>query len=144
MSKNNAIVYLVDNDHATRNSLCSLFESAGLVIKSYKSAKDFLLDYDPERPGCLILDLFLPSMSGIELQEKLVEQGTSMPIIFMSRNANVSISSKAFRLGAMDFFEKPFDNEIFLGRITEALEKSYVIWNKKQNKKNLLVQHPVS
>ncbi len=135
---NNAIVYLIDNEHSIRDSLCLLFETAGLMTKSYKSAEDFLVEYDSDRPGCLIMDVLLPSMSGIELQEKLLKQGTSMPIIFMSRYANVSLSSQAFRLGAMDFFEKPFNTEIFLRRVTEAQEKSYIIWEKKQNKKSLL------
>lgn len=135
---NNAIIYVVDNEHAIRDSLCLLFESAGLSSRNYESAEDFLIDYDPERPGCLILDMLLPSMSGFELQEKLLEQGALMPIIFMSRYANVSLSSKAFRLGAMDFFEKPFDTELLLGRVTEVLEQNYMNWDKKQNKKNLL------
>jgi FixJ family two-component response regulator len=135
---NNAIVYVVDNEHVIRDSLCLLFESAGLSTRSYESAEDFLMDYDPERPGCLILDMVLPSMSGFELQEKLLEQGALMPIIFMSRYANVSLSSKAFRLGAMDFFEKPIDSELFLGRVTEVLEKNNMNWDKKQNKKSLL------
>lgn len=138
MTNNNAIVYLVDKEPAIHDSLCLLFESAGLITKSYESAEDFLLDYDCEYPGCLVLDVSLPSMSGIELQQKLLEQGISMPVIFISGCGSVSLSSKAFRLGAMDFFEKPFDTGFFLRRVKEVLEKDVENWDKKQNKKNLL------
>lgn len=137
-NENNAIVYLVDDEFAIRDSLSLLFKSVGITVKCYESAEKFLADYNPEQPGCLILDIMMHSMSGIELQQKLVEQKVSMPIIFISGHGDVSLSTKAFRQGAMDFFEKPFDNEIFLRRVKEALEKSLVNWDKSQKKKDLL------
>jgi FixJ family two-component response regulator len=138
---NNSVIYLVDDEHAIRDSLSLLFKSAGLAVKCYESAEKFLNDFDSEQPGCLILDILMPSMSGIELQEKLLEQGTLIPIIFISGHGDVSLSTKAFKQGAMDFFEKPFDNEIFLDRVKEALEKSHTDWNRSQKKKCLLERY---
>jgi FixJ family two-component response regulator len=137
----NALIYLVDDEYAIRDSLSLLFKSAGLAVKCYESAEKFSKDYDSEQPGCLILDILMPSMTGVELQEKLVEQGISIPIIFISGHGNVGLSTKVFRKGAMDFFEKPFDNGIFLERVKEALEKSYNDWEKTQKKKNLLIRY---
>lgn len=145
MTKSNqiekAVVYLVDDEEAIRDSLCFLIESAGLTIKCYGSAEDFLNDYDSDCPGCLILDVLMTPVSGIELQERMLELGIKMPIIFISGHGDFDISTKAFRLGAMDFFEKPFDNALFLERIKEALGNDYDEWVKKQMKKSLLERY---
>lgn len=118
-----ALVYLVDDEFAVRDSLTLLIESTGRAIKSFESANDFLNGYDPEQPGCLILDVRMPSMSGLELQEELSKREINIPIIFISGHADIPDSAKAFRAGAVDFLEKPFDNEILLKRIEEAIQK---------------------
>ena len=117
------LVYLVDDEYAVRDSLALLIESTGQTVKSFASAEAFLTHYNPEQPGCLLLDVRMPSMSGLELQDELLSREISIPIIFMSGHAGIPDSAKAFRAGAVDFLEKPFDNETLLMRIEEALNK---------------------
>lgn len=121
--RTNAIVYLVDDEFAVRDSLALLIESTGQAVIGFESAEAFLDAYNPEQPGCLLLDVRMPSMSGLELQEELARKGISIPIIFISGNASIPDSAKAFRAGAVDFLEKPFDNKILLDHIKEALKK---------------------
>lgn len=117
------LVYLVDDEFAIRDSLTLLIESTGQKVRSFESAEAFLHNYDPEQPGCLLLDVRMPLMNGHELQDELLNRGISIPIIFISGHADISDSAKAFRAGAIDFLEKPFDNEVLLERINEAIQK---------------------
>jgi two-component system, LuxR family, response regulator FixJ len=123
MSKNKstALVYVVDDEFAIRDSLTMLIESTGQCVRSFESAEAFLNGYDPGQPGCLILDIKMPSMNGIELQEELTKRAITVPIIFISGNQEIIDSAQAFRKGAVDFLEKPFSNSILLARIEEAL-----------------------
>ena len=114
-------VFLVDDDHAMRDALGLLLDTAGFNTVSFSSATEFLERYDASQPGCLVLDIRMPGMSGMELQEALVEQTAGLPIIFLTGHGNVSMSAKAFRTGAIDFLEKPFDEAMLLERIHEAL-----------------------
>ena len=114
-------VFLVDDDHAVRDALGLLLDTAGFNTVSFSSATEFLERYDASQPGCLVLDIRMPGMSGMELQEALVEQTAGLPIIFLTGHGNVSMSAKAFRTGAIDFLEKPFDEAVLLERIHEAL-----------------------
>ena len=119
-----ALVYLIDDEFSVRDSLTLVLESAGLRVKSFESAEDFLKNYNNEYPSCLILDVKMPCMSGLELQEALLKRNISIPIIFISGHAGISQSAKAFRAGAVDFLEKPFDHEVLLARITEVIQKN--------------------
>lgn len=121
--KAKAIVYLVDDDFAIRDSLTLLIRAAGQTVKAYESAGDFLKGYEPERPGCLLLDVRMPEMGGLELQEELIKRNITIPIIFISGHAKIPDSAKAFRAGAVDFLEKPFDTQLLLERINEAMDK---------------------
>ena len=121
MSKNEATVFLVDDDDAVRDALELLLDSVGLRTAAYPSAAAFLAHYDPGRRGCLVLDIRMPAMSGMELQAALAEKSVNIPIIFLSGHGNVSMSAKAFRSGAVDFLEKPFDENVLLERIHEAI-----------------------
>ena len=114
-------VFLVDDDHAVRDALGLLLDTAGFNTVSFSSASEFLERYDASQPGCLVLDIRMPGMSGMELQEALVDQAAGLPIIFLSGHGNVRMSAKAFRTGAIDFLEKPFDEAVLLERIHEAL-----------------------
>jgi two-component system response regulator FixJ len=114
-------VFLVDDDDAVRDALGLLLDSVGLRTASFPSAAAFLDQYDPRRPGCLVLDIRMPAMNGMELQTALAEKSVNIPIIFLSGHGNVSMSAKAFRSGAVDFLEKPFDENILLERIHEAI-----------------------
>jgi two-component system, LuxR family, response regulator FixJ len=124
------VVYLVDDEFAVRDSLALLIESTGQAVRSFQSAEFFLNNYDPKLPGCLLLDVRMPSMSGLELQDELLRRNISIPIIFISGHAGIPDSAKAFRAGAVDFLEKPFDNEILLERIEEAIKRD--IANREQ------------
>jgi len=121
--QSNAIVYLVDDEFAIRDALTLLIEAAGFNIQSFESAHEFLDRYDRNRPGCLLLDVRMPSMSGLELQEELCKRDINIPIIFISGHAEVADSAKAFRAGAIDFLEKPFENSVLLERLEEGISK---------------------
>ena len=124
VNKMDALVYLIDDEFSVRDSLTLVLESGGLRVKSFESAEDFLKNYNNEYPSCLILDVKMPCMSGLELQEELLKINISIPIIFISGHAGISQSAKAFRAGAVDFLEKPFDHEVLLARITEVIQKN--------------------
>jgi len=115
-------VFLVDDDDAYRRSLRFLLESAGFPVRDYDSAEAFLRDYRPEMPGCLVLDLRMPGLSGIELQERLRHDGVELPIIFITGHGDVPVSVQAMKSGALDFLEKPFDDAQLVERIREAFE----------------------
>jgi two-component system response regulator FixJ len=115
-------VFLVDDDHAVRDALGLLLESASLRTASFETARDFLDNCTPDRPGCLVLDIRMPGMSGMELQDALIASGISLPVIFLTAHGNVPMSARAFRKGAVDFMEKPFDESDLLERISEAIQ----------------------
>ncbi len=116
-------MYVVDDDAAVRSALELLLESVGHNVKSYASADAFLEAYKRQQPGCLVLDVKMPDMTGLELQETLVERLIRIPIIFITGHGDVPMSVKALKGGAEDFFEKPFDDQAFLDRVSEALAK---------------------
>jgi RNA polymerase sigma factor (sigma-70 family) len=129
-NKADALVYLVDDEFSVRDSLTLVIEATGQAVRSFASAEAFINNYDSKQPGCLLLDVRMPGMNGLELQDELVRRGIAIPIIFISGHAGVSDSAKAFRAGAVDFLEKPFDNELLLERIEEAIKKD--IANREQ------------
>lgn len=138
INKLEPLVYLVDDEFSVRDSLSLLIESTGQAVRSFESAEAFLKNYDNKEPGCLLLDIRMPSMSGLELQDELLIRKISIPIIFISGHAGIPDSAKAFRSGAVDFLEKPFDNEVLLERIEEAIKKD--IASREQCDERLLIQ----
>lgn len=116
------VVFIVDDDEAVRDSLRLLFKSVGLVSKAYNSATDFLEAFDPEQPGCLVLDVRLPGLSGLDLQRELTEKHAILPIIFISGHGDIPMAVKAMRDGAVDFIQKPFRDQELIDRIHEALK----------------------
>lgn len=138
INKQDVTIYVVDDEFPIRDSLGLLIESVGLKVKGYESALAFLESYDPEQPGCLVLDMRMPYMDGLELQEALVKANSELPIIFISGHADIPVSSKAFRAGALDFIEKPFDNKILLERINEAVDSLLVNWSEVQKKRQII------
>lgn len=118
---NDPTVFLVDDDQAVRDALELLLETAAYRTESYPSAESFLDSCDPDRPGCLILDIRMPGMSGVRLQEALEARNIMLPVIFLTGHGTVPMSAKAFRNGAIDFMEKPFDESMLLERIEEAI-----------------------
>lgn len=116
-------VFLVDDDRDIRDSLRWLLESVGLQLQAFASAQEFLDAYRPETPGCLLLDVRMPGMSGLELQEKLLECGFDIPTIILTGHADVPMAVRAMKSGALDFIEKPFSDQILLDQVNLALEK---------------------
>jgi FixJ family two-component response regulator len=118
-----ATVYIVDDDEAVRNSLRLLLKALGQPAAAYGSAQDFLAAFDPQWRGCLVLDIRMPGMSGLELQQELNTRGALMPIIFITGHGDVPMAVEAMQHGAMDFLQKPFRDQDLLDRINRALEK---------------------
>ena len=115
-------VFVVDDDTAIRRSLRFLIESVGLRAETYATAEQFLETYDPGRPGCLLLDVRMPGMSGLHFQEELALRQIRLPIIIITAYAEVSTAVRALRKGAVDFIEKPFSDQLLLDRVLAAIE----------------------
>lgn len=115
-------VFVVDDDEAMRNSLKWLLESEGCTVETFASASQFLDDYYPGRAGCLLLDVRMPGMSGLELQEYLHGEQIRIPVIIITGHGDVPMAVRAMKAGALDFIEKPFDDEKLLAGIRRALE----------------------
>jgi FixJ family two-component response regulator len=123
MMEAEATVFVVDDDADLRESLGWLFESAGLRFKSYSTAQEFLTDYKPEEPGCLLLDVRMPGgLSGLDLQEELRRRGVPPPIIIMTGHAKVPMAVRALKGGAIDFIRKPFSDQSLLERVRQAID----------------------
>ncbi|QJD28590.1 response regulator transcription factor [Methylococcus geothermalis] len=115
------LVHIVDDQPAVRDALKALVESEGLPARCFATSKAFLDYCTPDTHGCIVLDLCLPEMSGLELQKTLTGKGIRTPIIFITGQGDVPALAEAFRGGAFDFIEKPFENEGFLNRLREAI-----------------------
>jgi FixJ family two-component response regulator len=115
-------VFVVDDDAAVRHSLALLIRSMSLEVELFESAAAFLDRYDESCAGCLILDIRMPGMSGMELQQAMADGGYTLPIIFVTGHGSVQMAVQAMRRGAVDFLEKPFDDQELLDRINQALD----------------------
>lgn len=114
-------VLVVEDDPAMCNALSRLIKAAGLQVETFANAQSFLDACPPPRPGCLILDVRLPGMSGLELQKNLVERGTHLPVIVITGHGDIPMAIRAMKAGALDFFEKPFNSQALLERVRQAL-----------------------
>lgn len=123
------VVFVVDNDPAARESLAWLIESLDLPVESFGTAEAFLETYRPDRPGCLILDVRLPGMSGLRLQDELNRLGVHLPIIMITGFADVPTAVRVLKQGAFDFIEKPLPDDVLLERIQQA-----IIWDANQRR----------
>ena len=115
-------VFVVDDNAGVRKSLRALLESAGLAVETYASGEEFLAAYDPERPGCLVLDVRLRQSSGLDLQDNLRRRKALLPIIVLTGHGNVPTSVRALKAGAVDFLQKPAPPKLLLERIRAALD----------------------
>lgn len=116
-------VYIVDDDVAVRDSLALLMKSINLECETFTSGQDFLDRLDPDGSGCLLLDIRMPNMSGLQLQNILLERHSKLPIIFLTGHASVPIAVQAMKKGAFEFIEKPFHDEELLGCVYRALKQ---------------------
>lgn len=130
-------IYILDDDSAVRDALSVLVRSVGLNAQEFSSAGQFLSEFDPEIPGCLITDVYMPEMDGVALQEHLIQLGSQIPIIVMSGHGDIPLAVKMVRKGALDFIEKPFSNHLMLERIQQALALDAVQRSKSINNNRL-------
>ena len=115
-------VYVVDDDEGMRDSLRWLIESADLDVETYAEAQDFLDAYDGKKHACLVLDLRMPNMSGLELQDALASRNMTIPIIFITAHGEIKAAVRAMKGGAVDFLSKPFSDQALLDRIQQAIK----------------------
>lgn len=115
-------VFLIDDDQAVRDAIGLLLQASGLSVETFASATEFLDAGVVQRPGCLLLDVRMPGLSGLDLQKQLLAQGHRLPIIFMTGHGDVPMAIRAMKAGAFDFIEKPFQGHTLLTRIQEALD----------------------
>ena len=124
MTSLDPIVFIVDDEPAIRNSLRSLCQSVGLHARTSPSAADFLEHYDENQPGCIIIDVRLSGMGGLELQQELAERGSTLPVIMLTGHGDVPMAVRATKAGAQDFLEKPFRAQDILDAIHRALRQN--------------------
>ena len=117
------LIYVVDDDDAVRDSLSLLLEARGYTVRSFASAPEFLTAAPSLRPGCLIADIRMPEMDGLELQQRLIERALPFPLIVITGHGDVPLAVRAMKAGAMDFIEKPFAAEIILNSAAAALAR---------------------
>jgi FixJ family two-component response regulator len=120
-SRMESTVFIVDDDHSIRNAMEMLMRSVGHGFRIFPSAAEFLEEISPKAAGCLVLDIRMPGLGGLELHKKLIERGSTLPIIFVTGYGDVSMAVEVMRNGAFDFIEKPFRDQELLDRINDAL-----------------------
>jgi FixJ family two-component response regulator len=121
MSAPECIIFVIDDDPLVRESVADLLNSAGFTVQTFGSATEFIQAKRPDVPGCLILDVELPDVSGLDLQMELAKSGVEMPIVFLTGHGDIPMSVRAMKAGAVEFLTKPFGKQELLGAIQEAL-----------------------
>ncbi|MGD2012171.1 MAG: response regulator transcription factor [Desulfobacterales bacterium] len=124
MTPADATVFVIDDDTSVRTALKRLIQSLGFKVETFDSAQAFLKHDPHDGPACLVLDVRMPGMSGIELQQKLTKAGLGIPIIFITGHGNIPMSVQAMKAGAVDFIEKPFEDQKLIDAINLAIEKN--------------------
>src|SRR5262249_29592067 len=127
MGETEPIVFVVDDDAAARASVANLLHSVGLKVETYESAPKFLERGLPDVPSCLVLDVRMPRMSGIELQRDLTARGITIPIIFVTGHGDIPMSVEAIKNGAMEFLTKPFRGQVLLDAIHKAIDRDSAV-----------------
>jgi FixJ family two-component response regulator len=123
MSDARAVVFVVDDDPSIRRSLDSLLRSVGHDVRLFSSAQEFMSAERPEAPGCLVLDVRLPGMSGLTFQQELAKAGIAIPVIFLTGHGDVPMTVRAMKAGAAEFLTKPFDDQVLLDAIHASIER---------------------
>jgi two-component system, LuxR family, response regulator FixJ len=116
-------VFVVDDEPIIRSSLQRLIESVSLKVETFAAANEFLEAYEVGAPGCVVLDVRMPGISGLDLQERMAERGIDIPIIFITAYGDVPMAVRALKAGAVDFLQKPFNNQTLLDCVQEAIEQ---------------------
>jgi FixJ family two-component response regulator len=123
MKEKTPTVFIVDDDDGVRSSIRLLLKSVGLAATPLPSAQEFLAAFDPAQPGCLVLDIRMPAMSGMELQQQLNLRGATIPVIFITGHGDVPMAVEAMQHGAFDFLQKPFRDQELIDRVQKALAR---------------------
>jgi FixJ family two-component response regulator len=123
MSADRAVVFVVDDDASMRRSLETLLRSVGHDVRLFSSAQEFMQAARPDAPGCLVLDVRLPGMSGLTFQQELAKAGVGLPVIFVTGYGDVPMTVRAMKAGAAEFLTKPFDDQVLLDAIHAAIER---------------------
>lgn len=123
MSAPTPTVFVVDDEEAVGDSIAMLLRTVGLATRVYRDARVFLQEYRPDMAGCLLLDVRMPKMSGLELQQVLAARNVTLPVIFITGHGDVPMAVEAMRAGAMDFIQKPFNDDELIRRVQKALEE---------------------
>ncbi|WP_042704771.1 response regulator transcription factor [Azospirillum sp. B506] len=117
------VIFIVDDDEAVRDALALHLELAGLTVRLCASAAEFLAAAGPDQPGCAVIDIRMPGMDGLTLQQEMIRRGLSLPVIVITGHGDVPAAVRAFRAGAVDFLQKPFDEDLLIERVREACER---------------------
>ena len=128
---NQQLVYIIDDDEAVRDSMSMLLESADIAHCSFDNAQDFFDHYDGSQRGCLVLDIRMPGMSGMELQQQLLQLSSTLPVLFITGHGDVPMAVDAMRNGAVDFLRKPVNETDLMERIQQALNDETGHWKRK-------------
>jgi FixJ family two-component response regulator len=123
MSARTPVVFVVDDEEAVGDSIAMLLRTVGLTARVYRDAREFLQEYRPDQPGCLLLDVRMPQMGGMELQRELIARNVTLPVIFITGHGDVPMAVEAMRAGALDFMQKPFNDDELIRRVQKALEQ---------------------
>jgi FixJ family two-component response regulator len=118
-----SVVFVVDDDSSVREAIKSLIRSVGLQVETFESAQEFLRSKRPDAPGCVVLDVRLPGLSGLDLQRELAAHGINLPVIFITGHGDIPMSVRAMKAGALEFLTKPFRDQDLLDAIQQALER---------------------
>jgi len=137
MKDSDPIVFVIDDDAAVRESVKRLIASVGLRVETYGSTREFLSGKRPETPACLVLDVRLPDVSGLEFQRDLADANFPIPIIFITGHADVPMTVRAMKAGAVEFLTKPFRGQELLDAIQDAIAKDRVAWNERSQMEEL-------
>lgn len=135
---NKMIIYLIDDDEAVREALSLLLYTYGMQVETFHDPATFLAHFDSERPGCLILDLRMPMISGLQLQQKLQERGIDWPAIMITGHGDINACRRAFKAGILDFLPKPVDEQVLLEALAKASAELDKIKEKTEAQKLLL------
>jgi FixJ family two-component response regulator len=137
MSKMSALVYVVDDDESVQRALRSLIRLEGLAVQTFLSAQEFLAFSRPDVSSCLVLDVQLPGLSGLDLQEELAKADVQIPIIFLTGHGDIPMTVRAMKAGALEFLTKPFDDQDLLEAIREAIKRDRVARRERANMRTL-------
>jgi two-component system response regulator FixJ len=140
MSEAQVLVHLVDDDESVRRSVGFMLKSSGFLVRSYASGTELLKQAKALEPGCILLDIRMPGMDGLEVQQALKEAGAALPVVIMTGHGDVPLSVKAMKAGAVDFIEKPFEKTVLLSALNQGFASLQRSENKRERAKDAAVQ----